>query len=155
MGFHHHICTPENPQANGFVEVFQKVLVKMVHTAVVEGKDPKKVVQRYLGAYRAAPHKTTGKSPFEMMFNRKMMTKLPQLPSKVSLGKKMGSCTVGTLSGRRELCVRREKGKGETRGWTKLRRKQNPKVSVLSGKNLLSIFLPTPSTEPIRLNPRK
>ena len=48
MGFHHHICTPENPQANGFVEVFQKVLVKMVHTAVVEGEDPKKVVQRYL-----------------------------------------------------------------------------------------------------------
>ena len=82
--FKHHMTTPENPQANGFVEVFQKVLVKLVHTAEVEGKDPKKVVQRYLGAYRAAPHKTTGKSPFEMMFNRKMMTKLPQLPSKVN-----------------------------------------------------------------------
>ena len=36
MGFKHHITTPENPQANGFVEVFQKVLVKMVHTAVVD-----------------------------------------------------------------------------------------------------------------------
>ena len=32
MGFKHHICTPENPQANGFVEVFQKVLIKMIHT---------------------------------------------------------------------------------------------------------------------------
>ena len=82
MGFHHHVCTPENPQANGFVEVFQKVLVKMVHTAVVERKDPRKVLHRYLASYRAAPHKTTGKSPYELMFNRKMMTKLPQIPIK-------------------------------------------------------------------------
>ena len=84
MGFEHHICTPENPQANGFVEVFQKVLVKMIHTAVVEKQDPRKVLHRYLASYRAAPHKTTGKSPYEMMFNRKMMTKLPRLPSKVN-----------------------------------------------------------------------
>ena len=74
----------KEPDKAYLVEVFQKVLVKMVHTAVVEGEDPKKVVQRYLASYRAAPHKTTGKSPFEMMFNRKMMTKLPQLPSKVN-----------------------------------------------------------------------
>ena len=46
MGFKHHICTPENPQANGFVEVFQKVLVKMVHTAVTEKKDPRKEVHK-------------------------------------------------------------------------------------------------------------
>ena len=58
MGFEHHICTPENPQTNGFVEVFQQVLVKMIHSAVVE-----KVLHRYLASYRAAPHKTTGKSP--------------------------------------------------------------------------------------------
>lgn len=85
MGFHHHICTPENPQANGFVEVFNKVLVKLVHTATVEKKDPRKVLHRYLASYRAAPHKTTGKSPYELMFNRKMMTKLPQLPIKPNM----------------------------------------------------------------------
>ena len=78
MGINHHICTPENPQANGFVEVFQKVLIKMVHTAVVEKKDPREVIHQYLMAYRAAPHKTTGKSPYEMMFRRKMKTKIPQ-----------------------------------------------------------------------------
>ena len=83
-GFEHHICTPENPQANGFVEVFQKVLVKMVHTAVVEKKDPRKVIHKYLASYRAAPHKTTGKSPYELMFNRKMKTKLPQLDIKIN-----------------------------------------------------------------------
>ena len=38
------------------------------------------MVHRYLASYRAAPQKTTGKSPYELMFNRKMMTKLPQLP---------------------------------------------------------------------------
>ena len=55
MGFEHHICTPENPQANGFVEVFQKVLVKMIHTAVVEKQDPRKVLHRYLASYRKKP----------------------------------------------------------------------------------------------------
>ena len=84
MGFKHHICTPENPQANGFVEVFQKVLVKMVHTAVTEKKDPRKEVHKYLMSYRAAPHKTTGKSPYELLFNRKMATKLPQLQIKIN-----------------------------------------------------------------------
>ena len=49
--------------ANGFVEVFQKVLAKMVHTAIAEKKDPRRVIDRYLMAYRAAPHKTTGLSP--------------------------------------------------------------------------------------------
>ena len=69
--------------ANGFVKVFQKVLAKMVHTAVAEKKDPRRVIDRYLMAYRAAPHKTTGLSPYEMMFGQKMKTKLPQnLPKK-------------------------------------------------------------------------
>ena len=79
MRFKHHICTPENLAANGFVEVFQEVLVKLVHMAVIEEKDSEKVVQEYLMAYNAVPHKLTGKSPYELMFNRKMQMKLPQL----------------------------------------------------------------------------
>ena len=47
-GFNHRTYTPENPEANGFVEVFNKVLVKMIHTATIEGEDPIKVVNRYL-----------------------------------------------------------------------------------------------------------
>ena len=124
MGFYHHLCTPENPQANGFVEVFQKVLVKMVHTATVEGKDPKKVVQRYLAAYRAAPHKTTGKSPFEMMFNRKMMTKLPQLPSKVN--KELD----------REVRQKHDMEKEKQKKYADVRRKAKEKV-VKSGDKVL------------------
>ena len=67
------------PAANGFVEVFQNVLVKLVHTAVIEGKDPTKEVQEYLRTYKAAPHKTTGKSHYKRIFSRKMPTRLPQL----------------------------------------------------------------------------
>ena len=44
------------------------------------------MIHRYLMAYRSAPHKTTGLSPYEMMFGRKMKTKLPQ-----NLPKKKGS----------------------------------------------------------------
>ena len=85
-GIKHHLCAPENPIANGFVEVFQKVLAKMVHMAVAQRRDPRKVINSYLMAYQAAPHKTTGLSPFEMMFGRKMKRKLPQnLKRKIGL----------------------------------------------------------------------
>ena len=60
------------------MEVFNKVLVKMIHTATIEGEDPTKAVNRYLAQYKASPHKTTGKSPFELMFGRKKRTKLPE-----------------------------------------------------------------------------
>ena len=78
MGFHHRHCTPLHPQANGLVEVFQHVLVKMVHTAVIKGKDPRREVKKYLAAYRAAPHRMTRKSPYELMFGRRMMKKVSQ-----------------------------------------------------------------------------
>ena len=50
----------------------------------MEKKDPKRAVQQYLASYRAAPHKSTGKNPYELMFNRKMMNKLPQMHIKAN-----------------------------------------------------------------------
>ena len=79
MGFHHHITTPEDAQANGFGEAFVRVLVKLVHTGVAERKDPKKVLNLYLRAYRATPHKTTEVSPAELLFGRRIQTRLPQM----------------------------------------------------------------------------
>ena len=35
--------------------------------------------QSYLFAYRTTPHSTTGVSPAELMFGRKLRTKLPQV----------------------------------------------------------------------------
>ena len=61
------------------MEVFTKVLIKLVHTALLKKKDTKIMLDRYLQKYRAAPHRTTGKFSYELMFGRKMQTKLPQM----------------------------------------------------------------------------
>ena len=78
MGIQMTPVTPEDPQSNGFAEVFVKILCKLLHTAAAEGKDPRREVEKYLLQYRATPHPTTGKSPAEMLYNRKIRTKLPQ-----------------------------------------------------------------------------
>ena len=77
MGVEHRTTTPEDAQANGFAEAFVKILVKLVHTALVEKRDPRKMVSSYLMAYRATPNKVTGRTPAELLFNRKIRTKLP------------------------------------------------------------------------------
>ena len=41
-GFKMSLTTPENPQSNGFAEIFARVLCKLLHTASAEGKDPLK-----------------------------------------------------------------------------------------------------------------
>ena len=89
MGFQMTPVSPEDPQCNGFAEVFMKPLAKVVHTAVVEKKDPKAAVQMFLMQYRATPHSTTGISPAELLFNRRIKTKLPQVfPNVESLDSK-------------------------------------------------------------------
>ena len=115
MGFKHRKCTPENPQANGLVEVFQKVLVKLVHTATIERRDPKKVVQAYLRAYRAAPQRTTGVSPYEAMFGRKMVTKLPGFgqPADSDLDQKLREKATKEKQKQKHYVDKRRKGKAK------------------------------------------
>jgi hypothetical protein len=55
------------------------VLVKTVHTAVAAGRDPKVEVGRRLLNYRNTPHPSTGKTPAELMFGRRLKTKVPSL----------------------------------------------------------------------------
>ena len=71
-----------------------KILVKFIHTSIADGKDPKLELQNYLLQYRSAPHSTTGVSPAEALFGRKLKTKLPQLPvhSDTPAQKKMRDC---------------------------------------------------------------
>ena len=71
--------TPLWPQANGEVERQNKSLIKRMKIAQAEGKEWKKEVRKYLVAYRSTPHTTTGVSPAELLFGRKMHTKLPEL----------------------------------------------------------------------------
>ena len=78
-GFKHRPIMPEQPSSNGLAENFMKMLQKVAHTAYVEHKDPKEAVYRYLLSYRATPHSATGKSPAEMLFNRKIATSVPMM----------------------------------------------------------------------------
>ena len=78
-GFRLTPVTPDDPQCNGFVESFVKVMCKLLHTAVSENKDPKTELCNYLLHYRATPHSTTGRSLAELLFNHKLQTKLRNL----------------------------------------------------------------------------
>ena len=61
------------------VERQNKSLLKRMKIAQAEGKEWKKEIRKYLVACRSTPHTTTGVSPAELLFGRKMRTKLPEL----------------------------------------------------------------------------
>ena len=53
-------------------------MCKLVHTSLIEGKDPKKELNTYLPQYKSTPQITTGKTPTELLFGRRVQSKLPQ-----------------------------------------------------------------------------
>ncbi|XP_044183875.1 uncharacterized protein LOC122964378 [Acropora millepora] len=53
--------------------------MKRIRIAQAEGVDWKKEVRRYVTKYRSIGHTATGRSPAELLFNRKMRGKLPEL----------------------------------------------------------------------------
>ena len=59
--------------------ILNRSLLKRIKIAQAEGKDWKKELRAYLIAYRSTPHATTGVSPAELLFGRKIRTKLPEL----------------------------------------------------------------------------
>ena len=79
QGTRHHRTTAKWPQANGEVERQNQSLLKRIQIAHAENKDWKKELNTYLIAYRSLPHPTTGVSPAELLFGRKIRTKLPEL----------------------------------------------------------------------------
>jgi len=79
MGIYHHHVTPNWPQANDEVEHQKQSLEKRMKIAQAEGRDWKEAMLSYVVAYRATTHSTTGKSPAELLFGRKIRTKMPEL----------------------------------------------------------------------------
>ncbi|KAJ8362198.1 hypothetical protein AAFF_G00390670 [Aldrovandia affinis] len=66
-------------QANGEVERQNASLLKRIRIAESEGLDWKRELRKYVTVYRSIDHATTGKSPAELLFNRKMRGKLPDI----------------------------------------------------------------------------
>ena len=79
LGFHHRKVQPLWPRANGEAERFMPNLEKCVRTAVVEGKNWKQELYKFLRQYRATPHTTTNVSPSEALNGRKLKTTLPEV----------------------------------------------------------------------------
>merc|ERR1711888_449663 len=55
------------------------VLVKVDHTAVASGQDPRVEFRRRILNYRNTPHPSTGKTPAELMIRRQIKTRLPAI----------------------------------------------------------------------------
>ena len=79
MGIRRRLTTPLWPRANGEVERQNRSLLKAIRAAQAEKKDWKSELNKYLLVYRSTPHSITGKSPAELLYGRKLSTKLPEL----------------------------------------------------------------------------
>lgn len=72
---------PYWPQSNGEVERQNRSILKRLRIAQELGQDWRKELYLYLLTYHSSKHPTTGKSPGEVMFGRRIKSKLPTLSS--------------------------------------------------------------------------
>ncbi|XP_055585333.1 uncharacterized protein K02A2.6-like [Uranotaenia lowii] len=70
---------PYWPQSNGEVERQNRSILKRLKISQELGKDWRAELRKYLLTYHATRHPTTGKSPGELMFGRRMNTTLPTI----------------------------------------------------------------------------
>ena len=68
---------PYWPPSNGEVENHNKTLLKIARIAKLEKRDLRPEVEIFLFSYRTTLHCTTGMSPAELLFGRKLRIKLP------------------------------------------------------------------------------
>ena len=78
-GIDHRFVTPLWPQANGEVERQNRSILKFLKICQAEGKNFKQELRGFLVAYRTTPQATTGVSPADMLYGRKVRTKLPEI----------------------------------------------------------------------------
>ena len=84
MGFHHKAVTPRHSQLQGQVEGFNRPVNKMAAIANQEGIDLQEATYDMLQAYRATPHPATKTTPYELLMNRQVRTKLEDYPTEQS-----------------------------------------------------------------------
>ncbi|XP_033107929.1 uncharacterized protein K02A2.6-like [Anneissia japonica] len=83
QGISHRRVTPLWPQANGEVERQNRTLLKRVRIAQAEKRNWRAEIDKFLIMYRTTPHSVTGVSPAELMFKRKLRTKIPGIQDHV------------------------------------------------------------------------
>lgn len=76
-GVQHCKVTPYWPEGNGTVERFMKTLKKHLICTEQEQKKYSSELNTFLFNYRMAPHESTNKSPFELLFGRSVSGILP------------------------------------------------------------------------------
>ena len=79
MRVKHKLTTPFWPRTNGEVERQNRSLLKAMRAAHAEKKNWQTELNKYLLAYRSTAHTTTSKSPAEMLYGRKISSKLPDI----------------------------------------------------------------------------
>lgn len=79
QGIEHSTSTPYWAPSNGEVERMNRTILKAIKTLQAEKGNWKKHLNEFIFAYRTTPNSVTGVSPAEMMFRRKLRTKLPYL----------------------------------------------------------------------------
>ena len=80
-GVRHVRVAPYHPSSNGAAERAVQTVKNGLKAALRDGGSLSQRLQKFLLAYRAAPHAATGRSPAEMMFGRNVRTRLDLLRS--------------------------------------------------------------------------
>jgi hypothetical protein len=70
---------PYWPQANGEVENMNRSILKRLQICNNNGTDYKQELKTFILMYNVTPHGTTGKSPSELLFGRRIKDKIPSL----------------------------------------------------------------------------
>lgn len=70
---------PYWPQANGEVENMNKSVLKRLQICQNNNQDYKAEIKKFILMYNVTPHGTTGKSPTELLFNRRIRDKIPDI----------------------------------------------------------------------------
>lgn len=85
LGFQHKKITPRHPKAQGQVENFNKLINKTVKIAHEGGNDMEGATYDILQAYRQTPHPATKASPYELLINRQVRTRLEHFNTKIQI----------------------------------------------------------------------
>ena len=81
----HRPVTELHAQGNAMAER----MVKMIHTAILDDKDPRREVYMMMMTHNDTPHSATGETPPETLMKRFQRTNLPSLPAKTYSEDKM------------------------------------------------------------------